>query len=51
MVSGILRRSGENLPLVVLEHTSVCLANDSLLDVRRRARLSKEWDFQKHAAS
>lgn len=51
VVSGVLGWAGENLTLMVLEHAAVCLADDSLLDIGRRAGLCKERDFEKHTAS
>jgi hypothetical protein len=50
VVSGVLGRASEDLALMVLEHTSVCLADDALLDIGRRASLGEEGDFEKHAA-
>lgn len=50
VVTRVLWRTGEDLTLVVLEHTAVGLADDALLDIRRRAGLSKERNLEKHAA-
>ncbi len=50
MISGVLRRAGEDLTFMILEHASVCLTDDSLLDIGRRAGLCKKGNFEKHAA-
>jgi hypothetical protein len=50
VVSGVLRWAGENLTFMVLEHTSVGLADDPLLNIGRRASLCEERYFEKHAA-
>lgn len=50
VVSSVLRRSGEDLSLVVLQHTTVSLANDTLLYVGGRAGLGQERNLQEHAA-
>lgn len=49
VVSGVLRRSSEDLPLVVLQHTTVSLADYTLPNVRRRAGLGQERNLQEHA--
>lgn len=50
VVSGVLGRSGEDLSLVVLQHTAVSLADDALPHVGRRAGLGQERNLQEHAA-
>lgn len=50
VVSGVLRGSGEDLSLVVLQHAAVGLADDTLPNVRRRAGLGQERNLQEHAA-
>ena len=50
MVSGVLGGSRKDLTFMILEHASVRLADDSLLDVWRRAGLCEKGDFEKHAA-
>lgn len=50
VVSSVLRRSSEDLSLVVLQHTTVSLANDTLLHVGGRAGLGQERNLQEHAA-
>ena len=50
MVARVLGRAREHLALVVLEHATVRLADDALLDVRRRTRLSEERNLEEHGA-
>jgi len=50
VITGVLRRTSEDLTLVVLEHTAVGLADNALLDVRRAAGLCKKRDLEEHAA-
>jgi len=50
VISSILWWAGEDLTFMVLEHSSVGLADYSLLDIWRGACLCKERNFEKHAA-
>ena len=50
MIAGVLRRAREDLTLMVLKHTPVGLADNSLLHVRRRPSLSEQRNLKKHAA-
>jgi hypothetical protein len=50
VVSGVLRRTSEDLSLVVLEHASVGLADNSLLDIGGRACLGQQRNLEEHAA-
>lgn len=50
VVTSVLRRAGEDLPLVVLKHAAVGLADDALLKVGRGAGLGEERDLEEHGA-
>lgn len=50
VVSCVLGGASEYLSLVVLEHTSIGLANDTLPDIRRRSGLGQQRNLKKHAA-
>ena len=50
VIPGVLGGTGEDLALVVLEHTAVGLADDSLLDIGRRTGLGEQRNLEEHAA-
>lgn len=50
VIPGVLRRPGKDLAFMVLEHTAVGLADDPLLDIRRRTGLGEQRDLEEHAA-
>ena len=50
VVSSVLRGASEDLSLMVLEHTSVGLADDSLPHVRRRPSLCQRWNLKEQTA-